>query len=206
MWLALHRLALDAVGLLQQALDDLHAARHRLGGAAGVLDAEGLQARAFGQALLRHQALDLVGLAAQADHQHGGEVGVLGITAQRAAQHQQLLAIAGRGAARAVRECDHAVDVGVVGQRLGMDVAPELVGDRARRGGRAVDAGQHADVVARRDAAVVAHDAHEGGRLVDVRGRVHAGADLVRRARTSRTPGCACARAGPARWLASRSR
>ena len=179
MWLAGHRLALHAVGFLQHALDQVHAARHRLGGAAGVLDAERLQARALGQALLRHQALDLVGLAAQAHHQHGGEVGVPGVAAERAPQHQQFFAVAGGGAAGAVRERDHAVDIRIVGQRFRMDVATELVGDRARRGRRAVHAGQHADVVARGDAPVAAHDAHERGRRVDERGGVHAGADVV---------------------------
>ena len=174
-----HRLALDAVGFLQQALDELHTARHRLCGAPGVLDAEGMQARTFGQTLLRHQALNLVGLAAEPDHQHRGEVGMLGIATQRAAQHQQLFAVAGGGAALSVGQRDDAVDVRIVGQRLGVDVAAELISDRPRRGGRAVDAGQHADVVARRDAAIVAHDAHEGGGLVHVRGGVHAGAHLV---------------------------
>ena len=48
---------------------------------------------------------------------------------------------------------------GSVRERLGMDVAAEVVGDRARHRRRAVHRGQDADVVARRDAAVGAHDA-----------------------------------------------
>ena len=66
------------------------------------------------------------------------------------------------------------------GQCLGVDVAPEVVGDRARRGGRAVHRGQHADVVARGDAAVGADDALEGRRLGDVGGGQRAGAGVVR--------------------------
>ena len=65
--------------------------------------------RAFAQALLLEQAGDLVGLAAQPDHQHAGEVGVARIAAQRAAQDLQRLAVAGRRAAGAVGERDHAV-------------------------------------------------------------------------------------------------
>ena len=174
-----HRLALHAVGVRQHALDQFDPARHRLGGAAGVLDAEGLQVGAFLQPLLGDQALDLVGLAAQADDEHGGEVGVARIAAQRAPQHAQFLARAVGGAAHAVRQRDHAVDVGEVGQGLGPDVAAEVVGDRARGGGRAVHAGQHADVVARGHAAVGAHDAVEGGGRGGVVGGQRAGARLM---------------------------
>ena len=53
-----------------------------------------------------------------------------------------------------VRQRHHAVDVGKGGERVGVVLAREVVGDGARHGGRAVDAGQHADVVARGDAAV----------------------------------------------------
>ena len=62
---------------------------------------------------------------------------------------------------------------GIVGQRLGMDVAAEVIGDGARHGGRAVHAGEDADVVAGGDAAVGAHDALEGCRL---RRRLRSGA------------------------------
>jgi hypothetical protein len=175
-----HRLAFHAVGLGEHLPDHRHAARHRLGRAAGVLDVEGAKPCAFAQALLRDQALDLVRLAAQADDQHAGEVGMPRVTAQRAPQHLQFLAVAGRGAAHAVGEGDHTVDVREGCQGFGVDVAAEVVGDRPRGGGRAVHAGQHADVVARGHTPVGAHDAFEGGRRVGMNRRHDAGARLVR--------------------------
>jgi hypothetical protein len=74
---------------------------------------------AGGEPLLFHQAGDLVRLAAQADDEDRREVGVPCVAAQRAAQQLQRLAVARRGAAAAVRERDHAVDVRIRRQRLG---------------------------------------------------------------------------------------
>ncbi|MNV52856.1 hypothetical protein D3C71_1449700 [compost metagenome] len=124
-----------------------------------------MQQAAFTQAFLFHQAADLVGFATQPHHHQPAEVGVARIAAQRAAQHFQRLALAAGGTARAVRQRHHAVHVRTGGQRVGMDVAAEMVGDGARHRGRTVHAGQDADVVARGDAAVGAHDAIEGGGL-----------------------------------------
>ena len=45
-----------------------------------------------------------------------------------------------------------------------MDIAAEMIGDGARHRGRAVHGGEDADVVARGDAAVLAHDALEARR------------------------------------------
>ncbi len=72
-----------ASGRIRQHLaDSLDAARHRLGRAAAVLDAEGDEVGAFLQSVLRHKAVNRVGLAAQAEHQHGGEIGVACMTAR----------------------------------------------------------------------------------------------------------------------------
>src|SRR5690606_14271280 len=58
-----HRLAPRPVGLGQHLLHELDAAPHRAAGAARALDVEGMQARAFLQAFLFHQAGNLVGFA-----------------------------------------------------------------------------------------------------------------------------------------------
>ncbi len=125
---------------------------------------------AFLQAFLLHQAADLVGLAAQPDQQQRAEVGMPRVAAERAPQDLQRLAFAVGGAAGAVSQRDHAVDIRVALQRARVDVAAEMVGDGPRHRGRAVDAGEHADVVARGHAAIGAHDALEGGRLGHVGG------------------------------------
>ena len=101
------------------------------------------------------------------------------IAAECAAQHLQRLACAVGRAAAAMGQRDDAVDVGVAGQRFGMDVAAEVVGDRACDGRRAVHRGQHADVIARGDAAVGAHDAVEGRGCVDIVGRMQPLANRV---------------------------
>ncbi|MNN27131.1 hypothetical protein D3C81_1406570 [compost metagenome] len=121
------------------------------------------------QALGRQQVGDLVGLAAQADQQHRSEVGMHGIAAEGAAQHRQRLATGVDRATEAVGQGDHAIDVGVGRQRLGVDVAAKVVSDRPCHRGRAVHRGEDADVVARGYPAIGAHDTHEGivvGRLL----------------------------------------
>jgi hypothetical protein len=103
---------------------------------------------------------------------------VRGIARQRALQYLHAHALRVHAAAGAVRERDHAVDIRVVGQRLRVGLAREVVGNGARGRGRAVHAGQHADVVARGHAAVGAPDAHEGGLAWGGRG-LHVGAEGV---------------------------
>ena len=170
MWLAETGVRCDPVGFLEQPLDQLDAVRHRLPRAAGLLDVEGVELRAGGQALLLEHAVDLVGLAAEADHHHRGEVGMARIAAEGAAQHLQRLAGAVGGAAGAVGQGDDAVDVREALERLRVGVAAEVVGDGAGHRRRAVHRGQDADVVAGGDAAVGADDAVEGRRRVDVGG------------------------------------
>ena len=166
------RHALDAVGLGQHGLNQGNAFGHGFGGAARVLNVEGGELHAFFQSFLRDEALNLVGLATQAHHQDGGEVRVLGITAQRASQHLQFFAIAGGGATHAMRQRHHAVDVRKISQGLGSNVATEVVGNRACRCGRAVHRGQDANVVASRHTTVRAHDALKGAGLIDIRSRL----------------------------------
>ena len=105
-----------------------------------------------------HQRRELVDFAAQADQQHAGKVGMVGIAAQRALQQRETFARTRHAAAAAMRDGHHAVDVGVVAQCI----AVEGLGDLPAHGGRAIDAGDDSQVVARSDPAVGAHDTLEG--------------------------------------------
>ena len=150
---------LDAAGLLD--VDD-----HRL--------ALGMPGRRH--ALLVHHDGGLVDLAAEADQDVGGDVGVLGVARQDALERHVVLAEELGAAARLVRDGEDAVDVRVVLRHVA-----ELVLDELADAGRAVDAGDDGDVVARADAPVLALVAVEVAHLV---GRVevhgpHVGADLV---------------------------
>ncbi len=147
----------------QHLVDEGDALLDGLARAAGVLDVEDLERVALAQAAVRQPGVDLVGFAAQAHHQHAAEVGMRGVAGERALQDLHAQALGVHAAAGAVRERDDAVHVGEGRQRFGMVLAREVVGDRAGGRGRAVHAGQDADVVARGDTAVGALDAHEGG-------------------------------------------
>ena len=94
--------------------------------------------------------------------------------AERAAQQRQRLARR-HAAAGLVRQRHHAIDVRIVGQRIGAGerVALEIVGDDVGDMRRAVHAGQDADVVARRHPPVGPHDALEGRRRIEIGGRPH---------------------------------
>ena len=81
--------------------------------------------------------------------------------------------------AGAVRQRDHAIDVRISGQHFGTNVGAELIGDRARYRRRTIDAGNNCDVVARSDATIVAHDAHEHRGRIDHRCRLYIGAERV---------------------------
>ena len=127
-------------------------------------------------ALLVHHDGGLVDLAAEADQDVGGDVGVLGVARQDALERHVVLAEELGAAARLVRDGEDAVDVRVVLRHVA-----ELVLDELADAGRAVDAGDDGDVVARADAPVLALVAVEVAHLV---GRVeihgpHVGADLV---------------------------
>jgi hypothetical protein len=104
--------ALHRIGLRQHLLDQRNAFFHRLACAAGVLDVEDLAGFAFAQAAVGQPGVDLVGLAAQAHHQHAPEVGMGGIAGQRALQDLHAHALGVHAAAGAVGQRHHAVDMG----------------------------------------------------------------------------------------------
>ncbi|MNO95576.1 hypothetical protein D3C76_872210 [compost metagenome] len=155
------RLALHLVGLGQQRLDLLDTGGDGFAGAADTLDGEGAQLGAGLQALGFQQAFDLVGFAAQADDQHGSEIGVYGVPGQGATQQAQGFTAGVHRTAGAVGQRYHAVDVRVIGQHFRVDVAAKMVGHGPGHGRRAVHRGEDADVVAGGDPAIGAHDALE---------------------------------------------
>ncbi len=74
------------------------------------------------------QAFDLVGFAAQANDQYRSKVGVHGVPAQGTAQQAKGFPAGVHCATGTVGQGDHAVDVRVVGQHLGVNVTAEVVG------------------------------------------------------------------------------
>jgi hypothetical protein len=105
------------------------------------------------------QGFDLVSLAAEAEEEDGGEVGMVGVSDKDAAKEVGGFAVLGHAAAGAVSDGDDAVDVGIGAE----DIGGEVGGDAAGYGGGTVDRGEDADVVAGADAAVGADDSLEGG-------------------------------------------
>jgi len=151
---------------------------HRLAAAADGLDVHRLQAP--GQALLLHQAADLVHLAAQAQDDDMGEIRVARIAGQRAAQQAQRLVL-GHAAAGLMRYRNDTVDVGIIRQRIvaGERIAAEHVGHHAGDMGGAVHAGQDADIVASCDFPVWSADTLERCGGVEERRRLRIGAVSV---------------------------
>ncbi len=94
------------------------------------------------------------------DDERAGEVGVAGVAPLRALERLVALALGRQAAAGAVHEGDDAVDVGILLEDAG---AGDGLGHEARHRGRAVHAGEDADVVARAGLAVAAAVALEGG-------------------------------------------
>ena len=169
------------VGLGKDLPHDRDAARDRSGSAALVLDGHGLQPGPELEALRLDERGDLVGLAPEAHHDHGGEVRVSGVAADRPPQHVHALALARHGAARLVRESDHPVDVRVVGEGVVVRARspPERVRDVAGDRGRAVHRRQDADVVARGHLPALAQDALERRGRVGVLRRRRQGGEGV---------------------------
>ncbi len=161
------------IGLLQEFEDGGDSLFDRAGCAAFFLDGAGAQ-RAGG-AGEGYQRLDLVGLAAEAEEEDAGEVGVVGVADEDAAEEVGGLAVFGHAAAGAMGDGDDAVDVGVGAEDFGSKVGGDAAGD----GGGAVDCGEDADVVAGGDAAVGAEDALERGGVGEQFGGVGVGADGV---------------------------
>ena len=108
-----------------------------------------------------HQVGNLVALTAKADDQRRGNVHMSRVAGDGTAQQVDRFAAHLHAAAKAVTERDDAVDVGVGRQPL----RREVLGDLAHDGCRTVYRRADADIVARCDAAIVAHDALERGLL-----------------------------------------
>src|SRR3546814_12962448 len=84
--------------------------------AAGILDVHGLEALSPLDAVGIEQEVDLVDLAAEADHQHAGEVRMTRHPPQHPLQVGVALAVAGHAAAGGMGQCHDAVDVRVLRQ------------------------------------------------------------------------------------------
>ena len=166
-----HRLALYLVGVGQRLLHEGDAGLHRLAGAADFLDIH--RAQPAGEFLFLHQPADLVDLAAEPQHDDGGEVRMPRIAAERPAQQRQRLVLR-HAAAGLVGQRDHAIDIRKIGQRIiaGERILLEHVGDDAGDMGAAIHRGEDADIVARRDAPVTAADALEGRGQIEIRHRL----------------------------------
>jgi hypothetical protein len=121
MWLPA-RAGAAGVGLGQHLLDGADAGLDGLARAAHFLHHHGAQQAALLQALRIHQVRDLVALAAQADDQHAGQVGMARVAGQRAAQQVEVRAGRRHAAAGGLREGGDAVDVRKVLQPLGREV------------------------------------------------------------------------------------
>ena len=168
------------IGLREELQHRLGALLHGLPHAARFLDGEdgGLTLRVAGDRhpLPLHHDDGLVDLAAQADQEVGGDVGVLGVARQDALERQVVLAEELGPAAGLVGDRQHAVHV-----RKVLPHVAELLADELADAGGAVDRRDHRHIVARADPAipppVALEGAHLGGRIV-----VHGpdvGADLV---------------------------
>ena len=166
-----HRLALYLVGVGQRLLHEGDAGLHRLAGAADFLDVH--RAQAAGEFLFLHQAADLVDLAAEPQHDDGGEIRMPRIAAERPPQQRQRLVLR-HAAAGLVGQRHHAVDIREIGQRIvaGERILLEHVGDDAGDMGAAIHRGEDADIVARRHAAVGAANALEGRGQIEIRHRL----------------------------------
>ena len=173
-----YRLALDLVGVGQRLAHESNAGFHGLAGAADFLDVH--RAQASRQFLLLHQAADLVDLAAQPQHDHGGEIHVAGVAAERPAQERQRL-ILRHAAAGLVGQRDHAVDIGEIRQRIvvGERILLEDVSDHAGDMRAAIHRRQDADIVAGGDAPVGADNALEGRGQIEIRRRRDVDAERI---------------------------
>ena len=120
-----------------------------------------------------HQPADLVDLAAEAQHDHGGEIRMPRKAAERAAKQRQRLVL-GHAAAGLVGQRHHAVDIGEIGERIvaGERILLEDIGDEAGDMGAAIHRGEDADIVAGGDAAVGTADAVEERGQIEVRRRL----------------------------------
>ena len=170
--------ALDLVGINERFAHEGDAGFHRLAGATDFLDIH--RAQAAGELLLLHQTTDLIDLAAQAQHHHGGKIHVPRVTTKRTPQQRQRLVLS-HAAAALVRQRDHAIDIGKIGQRIvaGERILLEDIGDETRDVGTAIHRGEDADIVAGRDPSVRAADAVESRGQIEIRHRLDVDAERI---------------------------
>ena len=110
---------LHVVDARQQLGDGLHAGLDRLADAAAFLDGQhqrllALEPLSWISPWSLDQVDGLAGLAAEADEDVGGDVGMLGEAGQRAVELVVVGAVVLHGAAGLVRDGHHAVDVGIL--------------------------------------------------------------------------------------------
>src|SRR4051794_33118598 len=158
-----HGLALHLVRFRQQLFDARDPVLHSLTRASGLLDGHGLELVGALQILRGEQIVDLVCLAAQPDHQSGVHVGMRGIACEHSAQDFHRLPGRPHPATGLVVNRHNAVDIGVGGERIAL----EVIGDQPADVGGAVHAADDAHVVTGRYTAVCAHDPHECRRSDD---------------------------------------
>ena len=156
------RLTLRRVGLGQHLADHGLGPLDGLPRAAGALHRHGAEVRPALDLIGVEQEIDLIDLAAQADHQHAGEIGMAGIAPERALQGGEAVAAIGHAAAGAMGQRDDAIDIAIGRQLVPREGLGDVVADR----GRAVDGREHADEVARACPAALAQEALEARPLV----------------------------------------
>lgn len=138
--------------------DELAGRFDGLGRAADVLHAE--HVRTFGRAplaaadlhqlLIVKQVAERGGFATQADQHVAADVGMAGDSSHHPIERGMPLAAELHSAAAAVREGHHAVDIGKLLERLGIETGRDILADR----GRAIDRRDYCDVIARAGLAV----------------------------------------------------
>ena len=166
-----HGLATGLVGDRKHVTNELDAVFHGLAGATGILQGHRLECRPALEPVGLEQEIDLVDLAAKADHENPGEIRMLGETPQNALQIGITFAGPGHAATGRMRERDHPVDMWIIRQEP-VGYRPGDVSCCCRR---AVHAGQHTDIIAGSDAAIRPHDPLESAtiRIRHVGGRLH---------------------------------
>ncbi len=145
--------AAEGIGEGQETFHGGHAGVDGFAHSAGGLDGEeggGEFAGAEGiEVELLAEEGDLGDFATEADEDVAGDIGVAGEAGEDALEEGEGFAC-GQGAAALVGEGDDAVDAGKVPGQVG---AAEAVADELGDGGRAIDAGDHGEVIARAGAA-----------------------------------------------------
>ena len=154
-----NRLAHGRIGSRQHLADDILSGFDGFARAARSLHGHGLEKRAALDLIGIQEEVDLVDLAAEADHEDAGEVGVARIAPKGALQGIEAVAAIGHAAAGSVGQRNNAVNVGIARQLLGR----EGVGDEMGNGRRAIHRREHADEIPRPRLAVVPKKAVEGG-------------------------------------------